>query len=73
MEHICTLCNHYSRTTEQNERHEQTDAHVIAALRARIAELEAGLRNIVNGNYDNAHEISYARRYASTVLKKVQS
>ena len=39
MEHICTLCNHWSRADEQSERHEHTDAHQISALRARVTEL----------------------------------
>lgn len=48
MEHICTLCNHYSRTDEQSERHEKTDAHRIAALEAEKAKLVEALEQMLN-------------------------
>jgi hypothetical protein len=39
---------------------------------AKVAKLRKALTDIVNGNYDNAHEISYARRYAASRLEEVK-
>jgi len=81
MEHICTLCNHWSRTDEQSERHEQTDAHQISALRARVAELEAenetltdALQLIVSGDGVYGQQAFEYKSIARVALaKKAQS
>jgi len=42
----------------------------LAALLAENEKYKTALENIVNGNYDNAHEINAARAYAAKELKK---
>ena len=40
-----------------------------AAMQARIEKLEAGIRRIVNGEYDNARTIDAAEKFARELLR----
>jgi hypothetical protein len=42
---------------------------IIDAMQARIERLEAGLRRIVNGEYDNARTIDAAEKFARELLR----
>jgi len=41
----------------------------LAAMQARIEKLEAGVRRIINGEYDNARTIDAAEKFARELLR----
>jgi hypothetical protein len=41
----------------------------LSAMQARIGTLEAGLRRIINGEYDNARTIDAAEKFARELLR----
>ena len=44
-------------------------AEILAAMQARIEKLEAGIRRIINGEYDNARTIDAAEKFARELLR----
>ena len=44
-------------------------AEILAAMQARIEKLEAGIRRIINGEYNNARTIDAAEKFARELLR----